>query len=123
MASLGDVIRKSDPLVNKAVYNRKKKKSKSSPDKLTYLPTYKGLPLIIEGAPIGSHYTGKSMSFKEAGRIKTSIEADKRKQAERKKITPIADPLAGVSERRRKAARQRMRGRLGTMLSERETLS
>ena len=42
--------------------------------------------------------------------------------AARARIKPIADPDAGKAEKRKRAARLRMRGRLGTMLSQRDTL-
>ena len=41
----------------------------------------------------------------------------------RAKIKPIADPEEGKAKRRKTAARRRQRGRLGTMLTQRETLS
>jgi hypothetical protein len=39
-------------------------------------------------------------------------------QAARARIKPIIDPEAGEAERRKKAARRRMRGRVGTILSD-----
>jgi len=54
------------------------------------------------------------------------IDAQKKRQAadleRRKKIKPIADPEAKESERRKKASKRRREGRLGTLLSNPETL-
>ena len=43
-------------------------------------------------------------------------------QDARKRIKPIADPDAEKANLRRQSSRRRMRGRLGTLLSQRETL-
>lgn len=125
-----DRITASAPLVTKPVVKKKK-----------YQPMHKGMPLQIEGMP---QYSSMSVRFPtsaergegdttpgllragflgESRKVKKEHQLFQMKQAARARITPIADPLSGVSDRRRRAARQRMRGRLGTMLSERETLS
>jgi hypothetical protein len=46
----------------------------------------------------------------------------KRKQSARARIKPIIDPDEGKSKRRRAAAKRQQGGRLGTMLTQRETL-
>jgi hypothetical protein len=48
--------------------------------------------------------------------------AFKKKQAARARLKPIISPDEGVSNRRRAAAKRQQKGRLGTMLSQRETL-
>jgi hypothetical protein len=76
----------------------------------------------------GERGSGDSIIFKrlagvlERNKVKSENRAFELKQEARKRIQPIVDPEAGRSERRRKAARRRMRGRLGTLLSERQTL-
>jgi len=108
-----------------------------------------GIPHVIEGAPkfssvITQSETKRDMSYlsggaqdmlklqgryddvayqkKEDPSVKAALDVFQRKQKARQRIAPIADPEAGQAERRRRAARRRMRGRLGTMLSERDTL-
>jgi hypothetical protein len=81
-------------------------------------------------SPQAREMSGGSARVKES---RTGIKEDKSvadamtqfnlRQAARSRITPIADPEAGKQERRRTAARKRMRGRLGTLLSNRETLA
>lgn len=101
---------------------RKTKKAKPRQvlfDPQSYAPT-PGVQHTIEG--MGKVY--KSPKFMRAFGLDTRDEAraSRQKMTARSRIASIADPEAGQAERRRKASRRRMRGRLGTMLSERETL-
>ena len=98
--------------------------------RVTYQPAsvLPGIPHTIEGAPSATIAAPQGLKgvLSAWGDIKSWKGATKqfeKKQRARKRIKPIADPEAGQSERRRRAARRRMKGRLGTMLSERETLS
>lgn len=98
---------------------RKSKPRKVLFDPQSYAPT-PGVQHTIEG--MGKVY--KSPKFMRAFGLDTrdKARAATQKMTARSRIKPIADPEAGQSERRRRAARRRMKGRLGTMLSERETL-
>ena len=60
---------------------------------------------------------------KEISLYNEKIAAFKKRQSERAKIRPIADAEVEARKRRRKRARQLQQGRMGTMLSQRETLS
>jgi len=57
-----------------------------------------------------------------AADYKSTLAGFSLEDAARRRIKPVLDPEEGKTERRRSAARRRMRGRLGTLLSQRETL-
>jgi len=134
-----------ESLVTKPV--RKKKKTIGGYQAPSVIP---GIKHLIEGAPPPKEYTvtpgGRTITSKggdiQQYKINRYTDAQGRdtspkelsaqsalenkafaaKQEARKRIQPIADPAAGEAERRKKAARRRMRGRLGTLLSNRESL-
>ena len=126
-------------LVNKPVY--KKKKTRHIVEGRN--------PLAALAKPIASNYYDASNDYYRYGdnkdnlrRVQSDTGYDKKKKAydsnrkkvraqnkqyaredaARARIKPIADPEAGQAARRKRAARRRMRGRLGTLLSERESL-
>lgn len=67
-------------------------------------------------AEYGYKETGASM---QRGRAAEQQLADfSAKQQARSRLRTIADPEAGETQRRKKAARRRMRGRMGTILSQ-----
>ena len=75
----------------------------------------------------GSIHTGANLGVQSENKAsKSKYDAQVKRfqmvQAARSRIKPIADPEAGQADRRRTAARRRMRGRLGTLLTERQTL-
>ena len=71
-------------------------------------------------------FRGMGTDRHEVGRESKAYDAEiaryERFQEARKRIKPSIAPEDNVHERRRTAARRRMRGRLGTLLSQRETL-
>ena len=109
------------PLVGKPI--RKKKGTKTPFEPASVIP---GVKHFIEGQPKVSSATipGSPWAQRLADiGIGHRIDRFDQQQKARQRITPIADPEAGKQERRRTAARKRMRGRLGTLLSNRETLA
>ena len=125
------------PLVTKPVVKRKRYQPAS------VIP---GIPHFIEGMPqfssikrphrsVENTFTGFTTkqsqesggrdraTYREDTAVSTAMKKFNLRQQARSRITPIADPEAGKQERRRSAARKRMRGRLGTLLSNRETLA
>jgi hypothetical protein len=122
-------------LVKKPV-TKKKRNIYKPPSLIPGIPHFiEGMPTSEMGSPITLDYTQHADRHGEriqnAQRLanalrskafKRETKAFELKQQARKRIQPIADPESGRSERRRKAARRRMRGRLGTLLSERQSL-
>ena len=127
------------------------KKRKETPGGQAYKPkeVYEGIEHKIEGrtnlnykpvttnlmpvmGAVGQEGTGRYTAevYDKAG--KKAIKANKKTKEEikgfglideaRARIRSIADPADAVVRERKKAARRRMRGRLGTVLTNRETL-
>jgi hypothetical protein len=62
------------------------------------------------------------IAIKENKKTKREVKGFKLEDEIRAQLKPVADPDAIAQRERKRAARRRMRGRLGTLLSERETL-
>ena len=71
--------------------------------------------LGVLGQVPGNRFTAILREGRERGERTAKAKA-------RAKIKPIADPEEGKAKRRKAAARRRRGGRLGTMLTQRETL-
>lgn len=93
----------------------------------------------VESATMRYHGSGKNPNEEQPGRVTVTTKKGKKAQkankaidkqiagfgledAARARIRTIADPEALKTVERKKAARRRMAGRLGTLLSERDTL-
>lgn len=94
-------------------------------------PTWKSKPIGYLGVSYGpkidyQEYLQQTAERREVrlhnARSDQAIKDFEKKQAARARIKPILDPDAKQYEAERRAARRRMRGRMGTMLSQRETL-
>lgn len=72
-------------------------------------------PLSYEWKEYGEHGESRHVLTKESRRQQ---EENRLEDIARKKIKPIADPDAEKSNRRKQSARRRMKGRLGTILSQ-----
>ena len=128
-----DKPRVGEPLVKRPVTKRTRFQPQS------VIP---GIPHMIEGMPQFSKVETRTRpsagqavlrgdrpgeaagySYMEDKGIKRQMQQFRQRQKARQSVVSIQDPMQGVQERRRAAARKRMRGRLGTLLSQRESLS